>query len=502
MNTNTRITVRPPVVAVLGHIDHGKSTLLDYIRKSNVDRKEAGGITQRLSAYEVLRKNSSGEERALTFIDTPGHEAFKGVRTRGAGAADIAVLVVSAEDGVKLQTIEAYKTIQKSKIPYIVAINKIDKPGADLPKTKSSLIENEIYLEGLGGDIPYVEISAKTGAGIDALLDLLLLVADLADLKTDTSKIAEGIVLEAHSDGKKGISTTLIIKDGTLKKNTFLASGGAFTPVRNIENFAGENVESLGAGSPAKISGWSDLPKIGYSFSSFESKKEAEETAHEFQENEKRIKKALEEGESTEGKLVIPIIVKADLEGSAEAVMHEIKKIPAEKILLKIVSSSAGNITEADVKFAMASEGAVILGFNTKTDSRAKDLALREGVALQTFDVIYHLTQWLQKLALERTPRSLVEEKRGELKVLKIFSVTKNKQVIGGKVLHGLLSLKDEVRIFRREAYLGVGNIDELQQGKMKTSKVEEGNECGLLIDSKIEIAPGDTLEAINLVEQ
>ncbi|HEY4500323.1 MAG TPA: GTP-binding protein, partial [Candidatus Paceibacterota bacterium] len=244
---------RPPVVAVMGHIDHGKSTLLDYIRKTNIVAGEVGGITQRISAYEVVREknplsnnqspnNQTNTAEHITFIDTPGHEAFSGMRERGAATADIAILVVSAEDGVKKQTIEAYKQISEAKIPMIVAINKIDKPGADLERAKMSLTENEIYLEGCGGSVSYVPISAKTGAGVEELLDLIILTADVAELAGDTSKPAEGTIIEAHRDPKKGISATLIIKDGSLSTGMFTASGESYSPTRMIEDSLGKKI--------------------------------------------------------------------------------------------------------------------------------------------------------------------------------------------------------------------------------------------------------------------
>ncbi|HJL55587.1 MAG TPA: GTP-binding protein, partial [Candidatus Paceibacterota bacterium] len=260
--------VRPPVIVVMGHIDHGKSALLDYIRKTNIVESEHGGITQHLSAYEVTHK-----ERKITFLDTPGHEAFKKMRFRGAEVADIAVLVVSAEEGVKAQTLEALKSIRENKIPFIVAINKIDKPSADVEKTKQNILENEIYLEGLGGNVPFTPISAKTGEGIPELLDMMLLVADLEELSGNSEGQASGIVIESHLDQKKGISTTLIIKDGILKIGSFIVAGDALSPVRIMEDFHGEQIKEAVFSSPVKVVGFSKIPVVGSSFETFKSKK-------------------------------------------------------------------------------------------------------------------------------------------------------------------------------------------------------------------------------------
>jgi len=270
------IIERPPIIVVMGHIDHGKSTLLDYIRKTNVVEGESGGITQHISAYEVHHKDKNGSDHRITFLDTPGHEAFSAMRARGAVLADIAILIVSAEDGIKAQTMEAYNEIKNSKTPFIVAINKIDKPNANPEKVKNELLEKEIYLEGYGGDIPYVEISAKTGQGIPEILDMMLLIAELEELKADTSVNGQGIVIESNVDPKKGISATLVITDGTLKKGMCISAGESISPVRLIENFLGESVPEATFSSPVRITGFNSVPKVGSKFVACASKKEAE----------------------------------------------------------------------------------------------------------------------------------------------------------------------------------------------------------------------------------
>ncbi|MDQ5949816.1 MAG: Translation initiation factor, partial [Patescibacteria group bacterium] len=275
MNTKG-VTVRPPVVVIMGHIDHGKSTLLDYIRKSNIVDKEAGGITQHLSAYEVIHKDEKGESRKITFLDTPGHAAFSGMRERGATVADIAILIVSAEDGVKAQTIEALNTIVEAKVPYLVAINKIDRPGANVEKAKMELMEKGVYLEGYGGNIPYVEISAKAGTNIPALLDTILLVADMENFTGDSSKTARGIVIESNMDPKRGISATMVIKDGTLSKGMFLVVEDAIVATRIMEDFLGKTISEVSMCAPVRLIGFDKVPAVGSVFESFNTKKEAE----------------------------------------------------------------------------------------------------------------------------------------------------------------------------------------------------------------------------------
>jgi len=492
------ISARSPIVGIFGHIDHGKSTLLDYIRKTNIVAREVGGITQHISAYEVAREGEGGAEKSITFLDTPGHEAFQAMRSRGAKIADIAVLVVSAEDGVKPQTIEALKAIIETKTPYVVAINKIDKPGANIEKTKQSLLEAGIYIEGYGGSIPAVPISAKTGDGVPALLDMILLLAELELLSGSRDVPASGFVVEASLDNKKGVIATLIIKNGSLKKGEFVLSGLSFAPVRIMENFLGETITEASFSSPVRIIGWTGVPQAGDQFETVSTKREAEEKIAEAREKSK-ITPSPASG-ATEGVVFIPVVIKADMLGSVEAIIHELKKIETDTVKIKIVSSGAGTITEQDVKSLSGIEGGMVLGFSVKIDASAQELASRQSVAIEMFDIIYKLSEKMTEVVSTRTPKVSVEEIRGTLKVLKLFSKTKDKQVIGGRVEGGVISLKDRLRIIRRDAEIGIGTIEELQMQKAKAREVSEGNECGLMVESKIEIAPGDKLEAFMVV--
>ncbi len=489
-NTN----VRPPVVVVMGHVDHGKSTLLDYIRKSNVVDSEAGGITQSISAYEVSHKDENGTNRLVTFLDTPGHEAFSKMRARGASAADIAILVVSAEDSVKAQTLEAYNTIIESKTPYIVAINKIDRPNANIEKTKMDLVEKGIYLEGMGGDIPFVLISAKVGTGVSELLDMILLVADMQTLTGDPKLNASGLIIEANREPKRGISATAIIKNGTLKSGMIVVAGQALVTTRIMENFLGKPIKEATFSSPILLVGFESMPEVGSSFESFSNKKEAEAYI-EIVKNESLNNKTNQKNTPQVGK-VIPIIIKTDVVGSMEALEKEISKLNNQEISYKIISFGVGAISESDLKMANANKDTIVVGFNTKLDNGARDLNETLKINVQVFDIIYKLTDWLKILIEERRPRVESVEVTGTLKILKTFGSTKDKQVVGGKVLTGRIVNGGIVRIMRREFEIGKGKIVELQHNKIKAKEVLEESECGVQVETKIGIAPGDVLEA------
>jgi len=493
-NKKTNIKRRPPVVVVMGHVDHGKSTLLDYIRKSNIVSLEAGGITQSISAYEVIHKDEKGENQLITFLDTPGHEAFSKMRARGAQAADIAILIVSAEDSVKAQTMEAYNTIIESGIPYVVAINKIDRPNANIEKTKMDLVEKGIYLEGMGGDIPFALISAKVGTGINELLDVILLIAEMQDFTGDTELNASGIVIEAVREPKRGISAACIIKNGTLKSGMFVATDTAIVTTRILEDFLGKNIKEATFSSPIRLIGFESMPEVGGIFHSFKTKKEAENYVSEIK-SETEANKVTKERVWQTGK-VIPLIIKTDVAGTIEAIEKEIGKLNREDISFKLINSGVGAINESDLKMGNVNKESIIVGFNINLDSGARDLNESLKVNVKTFDIIYKLTDWLKEIVEERRPRVETKEVTGSLKVLKTFGETKDKKVVGGKVVTGRITLGGIVRIIRRDFEIGTGKIVELQMNKIKTKEVLEGTDCGVLVESKMDIAPGDVLEA------
>ncbi len=500
MKSQETTSHRPPIVAVMGHIDHGKSTLLDYIRSTNTTNKEAGGITQRMSAYKVLKKNSEGKELSITFLDTPGHESFKALRARGTQVADIAILVVAADEGVKPQTIEALNSIKEAGLPFIVAINKIDRPNANIDRTKQNLAEHEIFVEGWGGDVSCVPVSAITGEGVSDLLDMILLLAEILDLKTNTNKRAEGIIIEAQNSKTKGIIATLIVKDGMLKSGDCIVCDETFAPTRIMEDFGGRNIKEAYASDPVRIVGFSELPPVGAPFVVCDSKKEAEKICEICRLKKTRGETHEEIGGENKESITIPLIIKASTTDVIEAIIHEIQKIKNDRVALRIISKSVGFISENDIKLALTKEGSVILGFDTVLDPNAKALAERNNTTVQIFNIIYKLAEWLETFMLEHTPKMKSEEIRGRVKVLKFFSRTKDKQVTGCRVENGLLSVGDEVRIIRRDVEIGKGKIKALQQMKNEVKEVKEVNECGVMIESKFEVAPGDYLESFSIV--
>jgi len=490
---------RPPVVVVMGHVDHGKSKLLDYIRKSNVVEGEAGGITQHISAYEVIVKDENKKDRLITFLDTPGHEAFSKMRTRGAQVADIAILVVSAEDGVKAQTIEAHETIIKSKTPFIVAINKIDRPNANIEKTKIDLSEKGIYLEGMGGDIPFVLISAKTGEGIKDLLDMIILISEMQGLYGNTKINASGVIIESKCDPKRGVSATCIIKNGTLKTGMFVVSGYATVKTKIFENFLGKPIKEATFSSPVRLVGFDNIPEVGSIFESFNTKKEAEEYIKIIESN--KNDKYKDENIISTGK-IIPITIKTDVSGTIEAIEKEILKLNSDEISFKIVNKGVGSINESDLKMASINKESLVLGFNVKIDNSAKDLNDSLNVQIEIFDIIYKLIDRLKEIKEERRPLVKHLEVIGSLKVIKTFGSTKSKHIVGGKVISGKILLGSEVKVRRRDFEIGFGKITELQSNKIRSKEVNEGSDCGLQIETKVDISAGDLIESFEVINK
>ena len=479
----------------MGHIDHGKSTLLDTIRKSNVVDGEAGGITQHLSAYVVSHTTSEGSEETITFLDTPGHSAFQKMRLRGADVADVAILMVSAEDGVKPQTLEALESIKAANIPFVVAINKIDKSGANIERTQASLIENEIYIEGMGGDIPWVGISAKAGTGIDELLDLVILTADLAELTGDTSAPAKGKVIEGIADPKRGNTATLIVTEGTLKSGDFVVSGTAYSPVRIMENHEGKAIKEASLATPVRIVGFNDIPVVGGEFMVVSSKKEAESMTNETA-NAAPVDQSINRRPTLP---TVPVLIKADALGTIEAIEHELEKFETDRIIVKVVGKGVGDITTLDVQNVGATPNAIVVGFNVKVDRAAEDVAERINVEIKTFDIIYELADWLTEALNERTPTKKEEVLTGSVKILKHFSMQKNTHVMGGRVDEGVIKLGQSVQILRRDIEIGKGVIKNLQQAKSDVKEVSEG-EFGMQLETKTEITAGDYLKPFDLV--
>jgi len=507
---------KPPVIVIVGHIDHGKSTLLDYIRKTKVvegeagsPRVEAGGITQQVSAYEITHQGKN-----ITFIDTPGHEAFSAMRGQGVAAADLAVLIVSAEEGVKPQTLEARATIEEYQLPYLVAINKIDRPAANVELTKKSLAENGIYLEGMGGEVPCVAISAKTGAGVPELLDLILLAAEMAMIKNEKQKLdpnlSDGFILEAQINPKRGITATAIIKNGTLHSGDYLTTldHDCFR-IKKLENFRGEEVPALSASSPTIVLGWKTVPPAGARWYAATAKTAIEKL---IKNTPNRVKKITQSGAGgiamveNENEKVIPIVIKAQTLGMLQAVEKEIKKIAVAGVKIQVLDARLGDINENDIKLISATTRLnkikiqpIVVGFQVKIEKVAADLMLKYQTVGRTFDVIYKLGEWLIEELTRQRPRIEVEVMVGAAKVVKLFSVTKNKQIIGGLVLEGKIVNRKKVHIKRRGAVIGEGEILELQQQQMVVKEMEKGKQFGALVETRYTLAVGDVLEILEI---
>ena len=478
------IMERPPIVVVMGHIDHGKTTLLDFIRKTKVAEKESGGITQHIGAYEAEHKG-----KKITFIDTPGHEAFSEMRKRGAKVADIAILVVSAEDSVKQQTKEAIATIQEAGIPFVAVINKIDKTNADANRTKKDLADNGVLVEEYGGEIPVVEISAKFGKNIDSLLDTLLILAELEELKWNPDLPASGLVIESHTDPRRGKAATLLLNDGILKRGNFLVIKNSVTPIRVLENFRGESIDEATASMPAVISNLSDAAPLGETFRVFAIKSEAEESTGLMEAANIPKEQAVEETRP-----MLNIILKTDVSGSEEAIAGILARLQFAKAGVRVIKSETGDVNESDVKTAKGARNVIITTFRVRAPQGLKELADREGVTIISHDVIYDLEEDIKKEMVKLVPGEIKRIDTGRAKILAFFKKEKNKQIVGGKVLEGVLKRGARFEIERNKTIIGSGKIFGLQREKREAEEIKEGFEFGMLTDAVIGISEGDIL--------
>ena len=476
--------IRPPVVVVLGHVDHGKSSILEAIKDLKITEKESGGITQHIGAYEIEK-----DDKKITFIDTPGHEAFSAMRARGAKIADIIILVVAANDGVKAQTKEAINIIKKSSIPMIVALNKMDDPLSDPEKIKRQLSENDILVESFGGKVPSVEVSAKTGKGIESLLDLILLVSEMEDLKADISKSAKGTIVETYLDEKKGPIATLISEEGILKKGQIIGTDSSFGKIKDLKDFKDASIKDAYPSQPVTILGFEKNPKVGEKFKVYESINQAIKGI------------AVDRGERDasvlfveEGKKVLNIILKTDVLGSLEAIEGILKNIPQEKIILRILKKEVGNIQEIDIKLAESSKSQ-IFGFRVKLDSMALNILRQKRVRVRTFDIIYELVQDVRETMERALDVEVIKKNLGEIEILAIFSKRKNRQTIGGKVIDGFIEKGKVCEILRDQDIVGKGKIINLQQNRKDTDKIKKGNEAGMLFESNTKVEEGDFLQ-------
>lgn len=485
---------RPPIVTILGHVDHGKTTLLDTIRKANVAAGEAGGITQKISAYQVKKHG-----KHITFIDTPGHEAFSGMRERGVSIADIAILVVAADDGVRPQTKEVIQFIQDKQLPVIVAINKVDKPDARPDRVKQELAEHGMLFEGWGGEVICVEVSAKSGLNIDKLLESILLVAEVEEFQADTKRDGLAVVLESHLDPQKGPVATILVKTGTLKVGQDIIAGSAFGRVRRLEDFTGKSREAAGPSFPATLFGFGEVPQVNDVVQVVSGKSLARLKSQEALLKDGEVKRVIKKEDENVKRL--PIIIKADVQGSLEAIEQILGAIEHPELALETIATGVGSITESDVKLA-SSAGARIYGFNVEPTSVAKRMAETAKVPIQSFNIIYKLVEAVKEELSLLLPPEILRTDHGNLSVLAIFKTGKRDMIVGGRVASGKMVRKSKIEVKRDGAIVGEGIMTNLQKNKEPADEVGQGNECGVVFEGPVKIAVGDTLTSFTVEEK
>ena len=500
-----KLKERPPVVCVMGHVDHGKTSLLDAIRETHVTSKEAGGITQAIGAYTVDVKGKS-----ITFLDTPGHEAFTAMRMRGANSTDIAILVVAADDGVMPQTVEAINHAKAAGVEIIVAVNKIDKPSANIDRVKQELSEYELISEDWGGSTVFAPVSAKTGEGLDNLLDMILLTADVLELKANPDRKARGVVIEAKLDKGRGPVATVLVQKGTLHVGDFVSAGAAHGKVRAMINDKGENVKACGPSTPVEILGLNSVPEAGEVFLAHESDKEAKSYADTYTAENKKQKLAETQGRMSledlfskikeENLKELDLIIKADVQGSVEALKESLIKLSNEEVVVKVIHGGVGAINESDVNLAGASN-AIIIGFNVKPDTQAADKAEQENVDVRCYDVIYKAIEDIER-AMKGLLDPVFEEKIiGHAEIRQIFKASAIGNIAGSYVLDGIMQRGCKVRITRGEDTVYEGVLSSLKRFKDDAKEVKEGFECGLVFDGFDSIQELDRVEAYVMVE-
>ncbi len=493
---------RPPVVTIMGHVDHGKTTLLDYIRKSNVASGEAGGITQAIGAYSVKYKDKS-----ITFIDTPGHAAFTEMRARGASITDIVIIIVAADDGIMPQTKEAIDHAKAAGVPIIVAINKIDKPEANIERVMTGLVENGLTPEEWGGDIIVNKISAATGENVDELLENILLIAEMEDYKANPSRYASGAVIESKKDSKVGSVVTLLIQNGTLRLGDPIVIGNAFGKVRTLKNDLGQNIVEATPSTPVEVTGISEVPSAGDKFMAFESEKQAKQIAEErklrSREQDTNFSgMSLEDlfGRIQEGVKEINVVLKADVNGSLEAVKNSLEKITVDGVKVNVIRGAVGAITESDIVLASASD-AIIIGFNVRGSSKTIDIAKQYGVSIKNYDIIYKVVEDMEKAMKGMLDPEYEEKVTGTLEVRQIFKFSKVGLIAGCHVLSGTVKNNEKARIIRDNVVVYNGSIKSLQREKDQVKEVKKDMDCGLTLENCQDYKEKDIIEVYDLVE-
>jgi translation initiation factor IF-2 len=492
------------VVTVMGHVDHGKTSLLDYIRTTKVAAGEAGGITQHIGAYHV--ETARG---VVTFLDTPGHEAFTAMRARGASVTDIVILVVAADDGVMPQTIEAINHAKAAKVPMVVAMNKIDKHEANPDKVKQELLTHEVVAEDFGGDTPVVPVSAKTGAGIDALLEQVLLQAEVLELKASVDAPAKGVVIEARLDKGRGPVATLLVQSGTLNRGDIILIGSVYGRVRAMLDENGKPVASAGPSIPVEIQGLSEVPAAGEDMMVLTDERKAREIANFRQGKFRDVKFAKQNaaklenmfGHMTEGeKKVLTLVIKADVQGSQEALVHALTRAANEEVRVTVVHAGVGGITESDVNLAMASR-AIVIGFNTRAEAAARKLAESSGIQIKYYNIIYDAVDEIKAALTGMLAPERKEQVLGLVEVKQVFKISKVGTVAGCAVKEGLVKRGAQIRLLRDNVVIHTGDLDQLKRFKEDVREVKSGYECGISLKNYSDIKEGDQFEVFEVVE-
>lgn len=499
---------RPPVVAIMGHVDHGKTSLLDAIRGTEVTKGEAGGITQHISAYHVKHK-----KRSLTFLDTPGHEAFSSLRAHGAALTDVAVIVVAADDGVKPQTKEAVEFAKKAGVQIVVAVNKIDKPGADINRVKQQLSDIGLIAEDWGGETVVVEVSAKTKLGIEQLLDIILLVADINELKADLDVPAEGIVIESHLAVGKGPVATLLIEQGVLEINQLVIAGGTYAKIRSMQDEDGQNVQSASPSRAVSVSGFKAVPQFGDRFQVVASEKEARRVSLDagMKHEEKRLHnvKSIVNAEdllanmAQQGYRSLNLVLKADVRGSLESITQSLETLGNDEVGVKVISSGIGNVTDSDVALAK-NTGSIVIGFQIVASPTIKRVAAREGVEVKIYSVIYELLDDIKHWLEEMLSPEIVEIELGRLKIKGVFRTTRDHIICGGEVTKGKIELPAIAKLYHGEEKIGEAEVLSLQKAQQATKEVVSGEMCGLELKTtkKIQVLEEDIIEFVRREER
>lgn len=495
---------RPPVVTVMGHVDHGKTSLLDYIRRARVVQGEAGGITQHIGAYHVETPRG-----VITFLDTPGHEAFTAMRARGAQATDIVILVVAADDGVMPQTIEAIAHAKAAKVPLVVAVNKIDKEGANPERIRQELTAHEVIPDSWGGDVQFIDVSAKQGTNIDALLEAVLLEADVLELKAPVDSAAKGIVVESRLDKGRGAVATLLVQSGTLRKGDVVLAGTTFGRVRAMVDENGKTITDAGPSIPVEILGLSDVPNAGEDFIVLADERKAREIALFRQGKYRDVRLAKQQAAKLENMFnnmgenqaqSLPIIIKADVQGSYEALAGSLRKLSTNEVRVDVLHSGVGGVTESDVNLAIAS-GAVIIGFNVRADATARKLAEHEGIEIRYYNIIYDAIDDVKAALSGMLAPEQKENVIGTVEIRQVINVSKVGNIAGCMVTDGLIKRDSHVRLIRNNVVVHTGELASLKRFKDDVKEVRQGFECGLMLKNFNEIMEGDQLEVFEVVE-